>query len=97
MALLDFPAHGRTEGGNAVELITLSQFLRDKTGVYELCIIREDGWITAAAWIDNEDLFIGSLSSRLLEKSVKGDAWGMLTITGCKGSHHEIPCHYIDV
>ena len=80
-----------------MEKITLRQFLREKTNVCEFCVIREDGWIVACAWIDNEDLFIGSLSSRLLEKSVKGNVWGTLTIAGCKGSHHEIPCHYIDV
>lgn len=80
-----------------MEQITLRQFLRDKTSVIELCIIREDGWITAAVWIDNEDLCIGSLSSRLLEMPVKNDAWGTITIAGRKGSHHEIPCHYIDV
>ena len=80
-----------------MERMNLIQFLREKTDVCELCIIREDGWITAAVWIDNEDLCIGSLSSRLLEMPVKNDVWGTITIAGRKGSHHEIQCHYIDV
>jgi hypothetical protein len=80
-----------------LEQITLRQFLREKTDVCEFCVIREDGWIVACAWIDNEDLFAGSIPSRLGEMPVKGDSWGKITILDTTGKKQDAPCHYINV
>lgn len=37
--------------------MTVGEFCRSKTQPEELCVIRQDGWIKATAWIDYEDLF----------------------------------------
>ena len=37
--------------------MTVGEFCRRKTQPKELCVIRIDGYITATAWIDYEDLF----------------------------------------
>lgn len=75
--------------------MTLREFLRTKTHVRELCIIREDGWIVAACWIDYEDLF--HIPPRLTDRPVKSDEWGFLATTTESGDTVEIQCHYIDV
>lgn len=75
--------------------MTLIDFLQNQTEVGELCIIRACGWITAAAWIDDEDLFYVPL--RLREAIVKNDEWGCLPIVNERGAKIKIPCHYIDV
>ena len=56
----------------------LREFLKTKTKVKELCIILENGYRTAACWIDYDDLFIAGLPTRLLEMEVKKDDWEML-------------------
>lgn len=75
----------------------LNKFLLEETQVKELCVIREDGWRTGAVWIDNEDLFIHSVAPRLLNKVVKSDEWGTITIVDQFKEEREIPCHYIDI
>ena len=79
------------------DTLTLKDFLMNRTGVLELCIIREDGWRTGAVWIDNEDLWKRSMSSYMLDKIVKKDEWGVIQILGSSGLPTTVPCHYIDV
>lgn len=80
-----------------MEIMNLIQFLREKTDVCELCIIREDGWRTGAVWIDNEDLWIRCISSTVMRMPVKGDSWGVITIINAHGEKKDVPCHYIDI
>lgn len=75
--------------------MTLREFLRKKTNVRELCIIRESGWIVASCWIDYEDLF--AIPQQLLQKTIKKDEWGYITIVNENNAEIKIPCHYIDV
>lgn len=75
----------------------LNKFLLEETQVKELCVIREDGWRTGTVWIDNEDLFKYSVAPRLLDKVVKSDEWGTITVIDQYEEEREIPCHYIDV
>lgn len=77
--------------------MTLREFLRTKTNVKELCVIREDGWIVASFWIDYEDLFCGYLGDRLGEKKVKLDTWDYLPIVNGNSAEIKIPVHYIEV
>lgn len=46
--------------------MTVGEFCRTKTQAKELCVIRQDGWIVASAWIDYEDLF--AIAPRVREK-----------------------------
>ena len=73
----------------------LINFLRDKTNVKELCVIRDSGWIVASCWIDYEDLFY--VPSRLVDKVVRKDEWGYLPIVNENNAEIKIPCHYVDV
>lgn len=73
----------------------LIDFLRNKTNVKELCVIRDSGWIVASCWIDYEDLFY--IPSRLVNKVVKKDEWGYLPIVNENNAEIKIPCHYVDV
>lgn len=49
--------------------MTVGEFCRTKTQAKELCVIRQDGWIVASAWIDYEDLF--AIAPRVREEEVK--------------------------
>ena len=73
----------------------LIDFLRNKTNVKELCVIRDSGWIVASCWIDYEDLFY--IPSRLVDKVVKKDEWGYIPIVNENNAEIKIPCHYVDV
>lgn len=73
----------------------LIEFLRNKTNVKELCVIRDSGWIVASCWIDYEDLFY--IPSKLVDKVVKKDEWGYLSIVNENNAEIKIPCHYVDV
>lgn len=75
--------------------MTLREFLRKKTNVRELCIIRESGWIVASCWIDYEDLF--AIPQQLSQKTIKKDEWGYITIVNENNAEIKIPCHCIDV
>ena len=77
--------------------MTLREFLRTKTNVYELCVIREDGWIVATFWIDHEDLFCSYLSDKLGKREVKLDCWDYITVVNKNNADIRIPCHYIEV
>lgn len=77
--------------------MTLREFLRTKTNVKELCVIRESGWIVASFWIDYEDLFCGYLDNKLGDKKVKLDSWDYLPIVNGNNAEIQIPCHYIEV
>jgi len=75
--------------------MSLREFLRTQTNTRELCIIREDGWIVAACWIDCEDLF--HIPPRLADRPVKSDEWGFLPTTTESGDIVKIQCHNIEV
>lgn len=75
--------------------MTLREFLRKKTEVKELCVIRDCGYIIASCWIDYEDLF--HIPPRLADKEITNDEWGCLTIVNKNNAELTIPCHYVDV
>lgn len=75
--------------------ITVNEFCRKETRALELCIIREDGWIVAAVWIDCEDIF--RLPQSIVDKTVISDEWGTLNIIDGRGRMVKIPCHYINI
>lgn len=77
--------------------ISLSEFLKHKTEVKELCVIREDGWIVATFWIDYEDLFMRYIDNKIGSKPVKKDEWGWLPIVNEDNGNMEVRCHYIDI
>lgn len=73
----------------------LYDFLKYKTNIKELCVIRNGGWIVATCWIDNEDLFLSNQG--LPNKVVQEDSWGTLLIANEHNDEVRIPCHYIDI
>jgi hypothetical protein len=75
----------------------LEQFLRHKTQCYELCVIRDSGWIIATFWIDDEDLFCGKIHPHLDDAEVVKEFWDDLTIVDENDKKVKIPCHIIDV
>lgn len=77
--------------------MTLREFLRTKTNVLELCVIRENGWVVATFWIDHEDLFCHYLDKRIGNKNVKLDCWDYLTIVNGNNASIKVPAHYIEV
>ena len=78
-------------------VIPLSEFLKHKTEVKELCVIRQDGWIVATFWIDHEDLFMRYLDNKIGSEPVKKDEWGWLPIVNADNGNMEVRCHYIDI
>lgn len=74
--------------------MTVIEFCLKKTQVGELCVFRGDGWIISITWIDHEDLF--TIDNEIMNKEVKSDEWGTLTITTEHGDKIGVPCHYID-
>lgn len=50
---------------------TLEQVLLHETKEFEFVVIRDGGWRIGMTWIDPEDLFIGSLNRKLLDREVK--------------------------
>ena len=84
----------QTFNGGRMENITVRNFCREKTRATELCIIRDEGWIVAAAWIDYEDIF--RLPQSLANKPVISDEWGTLKVVDEHGRAINVPCHYID-
>lgn len=72
----------------------LRHFLRTRTDVGELCVVRADGWIVFVAYIDSEDLF--RIPSSLSENIVKEDSWGTIPVKSPSGEQM-VACHFIDV
>lgn len=77
--------------------MTLYEFLQTKTNACELCVIRENRWVVATAWIDYEDLFCRHIDSRLSNLEVKKHWWGDIAIVNENNASIRIPCHYVDV
>lgn len=73
----------------------LKDYLLNKTQAMELCVITEDGWITATCYIDHEDMF--HIPLQLAGKTVKSEQWSVINIVDKNGKVIQIPCHYIDV
>ena len=49
----------------------LKEFLLHHTNVADIVVIRDNGWQTGCAMIDNEDLFIASLNPAMLRRKVR--------------------------
>ena len=77
--------------------ITLREFLLCKTDALQLCTFRIGGWISGTAWIDHEDLFIGSINTAYLDKKVDGYEIGTLDIIDRHLCRIEVPCLHIDL
>lgn len=77
--------------------MTLREFLRTKTNANELCVVCEDGWISATFWIDYEDLFDRYLPFELGSKPIRRAYWDFLPIVNENNASIKIPCHYIDL
>ena len=73
---------------------TVKEFCLKKTKIGELCAFRDNGYIVGVTYIDSEDMF--TISNRIIDKKVKSDKWGTLTVTTKLGSRIDVPCHYID-
>lgn len=55
--------------------MSLREFLLHHTDVNDLVWICDNGWYIGCTVIDGEDLFIGSLNPKLLERKVKSHAY----------------------
>lgn len=53
------------------EHITLNDFLLNKAKIGDVVIFRDSGWYIGCTRVDNEDIFIHSLSPTLLRREVK--------------------------
>lgn len=80
----------RKDGG----ILTLGEYLRYCTKATELCVIC-DPWRIATAWIDHEDLFLGYMDRKLLNREVYRTEWETLEIVDEDEKRLEIPVHYI--
>ena len=80
-----------------MDQINLRDFLLKKTRNRELCVITEDGWIVACAFIDHEDLFLSSIPERLKSMPVKRDQWALLPLYSPDRVDQAPMVHYIDV
>lgn len=74
--------------------MTVREFLRKRTNVSELCVVKYAGYIVMTAWIDCEDLF--ALNDDIADKTVKSDTWGTIRIRNHEGNVVEVDCHYIN-
>jgi hypothetical protein len=77
--------------------MNVSEFCHEHTQVGELVVIRDDGYIVAAVWIDHEDLFSTHINPGIATQQIKKDSWGKLNVTTEHGNHVLMPCHYIDI
>ena len=76
------------------EYTTVREFCLKKTKIGELCVFRDNGYIVDVTQIDSEDMF--TIRNSIIDKKVKSDKWGTLTVTTKFGSKIDVPCHYID-
>lgn len=76
------------------EYTTVREFCLKKTKIGELCAFRDNGYIVDVTYIDSEDMF--TIRNSIMDKKVKSDKWGTLTVTTKLGSKIDVPCHYID-
>lgn len=75
--------------------MTVYEFLRTRTFVKELCVIRDKGYIVMTAWIDYEDIFRIDICTG--NAKVISDEWGTLATINRKGQIVKVDCHYIDI
>ena len=76
------------------EYMTVREFCLKKTKIGELCVFRDNGYIVGVTYIGCGD--IRTISNSIIDKKVKSDKWGALTVTTNLGSKIDVPCHYID-
>lgn len=76
-------------------MMTLTDFLLHATKIGELCVIRDQGYIIACAYIDHEDLFM--LPATIAASKVVSDKWGTLNVTHEDGSATLTPCHFVNI
>ena len=53
------------------KVVSLAEFLLNKTKIGDAVIFRDSGWYIGCTRVDNEDIFIHSLSPSLLIRDVK--------------------------
>ena len=78
----------------------LSEFLKNHTKERELCIIRNEGWITNAYFIDDEDLFLSGIPDGIRNKEVKKTTFGLLDIFNPSTGFNDIETisvRYVDI
>lgn len=63
--------------------MTVYEFLRKRTFVHELCVIRDAGWIVMTVWIDPEDIFRTDPTTS--QRIVKSDEAGTIRILNHNG------------
>ena len=75
--------------------MTVIEYCREKTEVGELVIIREGGWVTCAAYIDYEDLFL--LPPDINRREVIGAERGWIKLVSPASGACNAPCVYLDI
>lgn len=76
--------------------MTVREFLKSKTYTDELCVIRDKrGQMVAAAFVDAEDLFLSSLSDRILNMRVYSYWYDTVIISDCYGVKQEVRVHCV--
>lgn len=75
--------------------MTVREFLRSKTYTKELCIIRDERRCNVAAVLITQDIFLNSLSDRILNMQVRGYWHDTEIIKDCYGCEQEVRVHLI--
>lgn len=75
--------------------MTVNDFCMKKTQAFQLCAIRDSGYIVETVWIDLEDIF--RISEETRNEEVKDAEFGSLLIATPRGDRIEVPCMYIDI
>lgn len=75
--------------------ITVREFCETKTEPHQLVVIRKGGWITATAWIDNEDLF--RLPADIAHTQINEWSHGFIRIKDAYDGENNVPCIYLDL
>ena len=75
--------------------MTVIEYCRHETRVYELVIIRAGGRVSCSAYIDHEDLF--RLPLDIAEAEVIRSKRGYIDIATRAGGAWSAPCVYLDI
>lgn len=75
--------------------MTVQEFCMTQTKVWELCVIRDSGYIVEPVWIDHEDTFV--IPDKYINKEVINSEWGTIPVLTEHGDKLYIPCCYLDV
>ena len=75
--------------------MTVIEYCRHETRVYELVIIRAGGRVRCSAYIDHEDLF--RLPPSIARAEVVGEECGQIRLANREGGFEDAPCVYLDI